>query len=78
MINFYSFAFQGIIYHCVNVFIPVCTNNFLDFYITDEERNFKTLADKVLQVFIKRINDLIYKSFKIHSPKLGIQFFSGC
>jgi type I restriction enzyme M protein len=31
---------------------------FLNFYITDEERNFKTLADKVLQVFIKRINDL--------------------
>lgn len=31
---------------------------FLDFYITDEERNFKTLADKELQVFVKRINDL--------------------
>ncbi|MBF0412398.1 MAG: N-6 DNA methylase [Desulfamplus sp.] len=31
---------------------------FLDFYITDEEKNFKTLADKPLQDFIKRINDL--------------------
>lgn len=31
---------------------------FLDFYITDEEKNFKTLADKPLQEFIKRINDL--------------------
>jgi type I restriction enzyme M protein len=31
---------------------------FLDFYITDEERNFKTLADKPLQEFIKRINAL--------------------
>jgi len=31
---------------------------FLDFYITDEEKNFKTLADKSLQEFIKRINDL--------------------
>lgn len=31
---------------------------FLDFYITEEERNFKTLADKQLQDFIKRIIDL--------------------
>lgn len=31
---------------------------FLDFYITDEEKNFKTLADKPLQEFIKRINTL--------------------
>lgn len=31
---------------------------FLDFYITDEEKNFKTLADKPLQEFIKRINAL--------------------
>jgi len=34
------------------------SSRFLDFYITDEERNFKTLADKSLQEFIKRINDL--------------------
>lgn len=31
---------------------------FLDFYITDEEKNFKNLADEPLQGFIKRINDL--------------------
>lgn len=31
---------------------------FLDFYITDEEKNFKTLADKPLQEFVKRINAL--------------------
>lgn len=31
---------------------------FLDFYITEEERNFKSLADKPLQEFIKRNNDL--------------------
>lgn len=31
---------------------------FLDFYLTEAERNFKTLADNELQVFIKRINDL--------------------
>jgi type I restriction enzyme M protein len=31
---------------------------FLDFYITDEEKNFKALADKPLQEFIKRINAL--------------------
>lgn len=31
---------------------------FLDFYITDEEKNFKTLADKPLQEFIKRFNAL--------------------
>lgn len=34
------------------------TNRFLDFYITPEEKTFKTLADKPLQVFIKRINEL--------------------
>ena len=33
-------------------------NSFLDFYITDEEKNFKTLADKSLQEFINRINAL--------------------
>jgi type I restriction enzyme M protein len=33
-------------------------SRFLDFYITEEERNFKTLADKPLQAFIKRNNDL--------------------
>lgn len=33
-------------------------NNFLDFYITNEEKNFKNLADKPLQEFIKRINNL--------------------
>jgi len=33
-------------------------SRFLDFYITEEERNFKTLADKDLQIFIKRLNDL--------------------
>jgi len=31
---------------------------FLDFYITDEEKNFKTLAENALQVFLKRINNL--------------------
>lgn len=31
---------------------------FLDFYITDEEKNFKTLADESLQGFVKRINTL--------------------
>lgn len=31
---------------------------FLDFYITDVEKNFKTLADKPLQEFVKRINAL--------------------
>lgn len=31
---------------------------FLDFYITDEEKNFKTIADKPLQEFIKRFNAL--------------------
>ena len=31
---------------------------FLDFYITEEEKNFKNLADKTLQEFIKRINAL--------------------
>ena len=34
------------------------TNSFLDFYITDEEKNFKTLADKSLQEFINRISAL--------------------
>jgi len=33
-------------------------NSFLDFYITDEEKNFKSLADKSLQEFINRINAL--------------------
>lgn len=33
-------------------------SRFLDFYITEEERNFKTLADKPLQAFIKRNNGL--------------------
>ncbi|MEW6774503.1 MAG: N-6 DNA methylase [Bacteroidota bacterium] len=33
-------------------------NRFLGFYITDEEKNFKTLADKPLQEFIKRFNAL--------------------
>ena len=33
-------------------------SRFLDFYITEEERNFQTLADKPLQEFIKRNNDL--------------------
>jgi len=33
-------------------------SRFLDFYIKEEERNFKTLADKSLQEFIKRNNDL--------------------
>lgn len=33
-------------------------SRFLDFYITEEEKNFKSLADKLLQEFIKRINDL--------------------
>ncbi len=31
---------------------------FLDFYITDEEKNYRTLADESLQTFIKRINKL--------------------
>lgn len=31
---------------------------FLDFYITDKEKNYKNLADKPLQEFIKRINAL--------------------
>jgi len=31
---------------------------FLNFYITEEEKNFKTLADETLQEFIKRINAL--------------------
>jgi putative type I restriction-modification system, M subunit len=34
------------------------TKRFLDFYITDNEKNFKTLADDSLQNFIKRINSL--------------------
>jgi type I restriction enzyme M protein len=34
------------------------TSRFLDFYITEEERNYKSLADKSLQEFIKRNNDL--------------------
>lgn len=34
------------------------TNRFLDFYITDDEKKFKTLADEKLQNFIKRINGL--------------------
>ncbi len=33
-------------------------SRFLDFYITEEEKKFKSLADKSLQEFIKRINDL--------------------
>ena len=33
-------------------------SRFLDFYITEDERNFKSLADKPLQEFIKRNNDL--------------------
>jgi hypothetical protein len=33
-------------------------SRFLDFYITDSEKNFKTLADESLQIFIKRINSL--------------------
>lgn len=33
-------------------------SRFLDFYITEEERNFKSLADKSLQEFIKRNNGL--------------------
>ena len=33
-------------------------SRFLDFYITEEERNFKTLADIPLQAFITRNNDL--------------------
>lgn len=32
------------------------STRFLDFYITDEEKNFRTLADKSLQGFIKRIS----------------------
>jgi len=34
------------------------STRFLDFYITDEEKNFKNLADRSLQEFIKRINAL--------------------
>lgn len=34
------------------------TKRFLDFYITDDEKKFKTLADEELQNFIKRINEL--------------------
>jgi len=33
-------------------------NLFLDFFITDEEKNFKNLADRLLQEFVKRINTL--------------------
>lgn len=33
-------------------------NRFLDFYITDSEKNFKTLADESLQIFIRRVNSL--------------------
>lgn len=33
-------------------------SRFLDFYITEEEKNFKSLADKSLQEFIERNNDL--------------------
>jgi type I restriction enzyme M protein len=33
-------------------------SHYLDFYITDEEKNYKTLADENLQSFIKRINKL--------------------
>lgn len=31
---------------------------FLDFYITEDEKNFKSLADNPLQEFVKRINNL--------------------
>lgn len=34
------------------------SKRFLDFYITEEEKNFKSLADKNLQDFINRLNDL--------------------
>ncbi|KFF07956.1 HsdM family class I SAM-dependent methyltransferase [Chryseobacterium luteum] len=34
------------------------SSRFLDFYIKEEEKNFKSLADKPLQNFIKRNNDL--------------------
>ena len=34
------------------------STRFLDFYITDDEKNFKNLADRSLQEFIKRINAL--------------------
>ena len=34
------------------------TSRFLDFYITEEEKNFKSLADKSLQEFIQRTNKL--------------------
>lgn len=34
------------------------SNNYLNFYITNEEKKFKTLADKPIQKFIERINDL--------------------
>ena len=33
-------------------------SQFLDFYITDDEKNFKSLADKSLQEFIQRTNKL--------------------
>jgi type I restriction enzyme M protein len=34
------------------------SNHFLDYYITPEERNFKSLADLPLQEFLKRVNNL--------------------
>lgn len=34
------------------------SGRFLDFYITEDEKNFRSLADKPLQDFIKRLNDL--------------------
>lgn len=34
------------------------SKHFLDFYITDEEKNFKALEDKSLQEFVRRINAL--------------------
>lgn len=34
------------------------SKKYLEFYLTDEEKNYKTLADKELQKFIKRITDL--------------------
>lgn len=34
------------------------SNRFLDFYISEGERNFKTLADIELQLFLKRIHEL--------------------
>lgn len=34
------------------------SNRFLDFYITDDEKNFNSLADNALQIFLKRILNL--------------------